>query len=144
MGIVSRSTEETKHIGKEFAVRLKPGDLVLIRGDLGAGKTTFVQGVVQGLGGVQRASSPSFTIVQEYELPEGLFRHVDLYRLDDPSLDINTLGFPEMLADERAITAVEWSERLDKIWERPGRIINVSLAHGSRVEERTITIDIGD
>lgn len=135
---ITRSAQETAAFGKKIAGQLMPGDLLLLKGDLGAGKTTFVQGIAEGLKATKSPNSPSFTILQEYNFPNGIFRHLDLYRLDNPDLDSDTLGLPELLTDEQAITAVEWPERLQQMWKRKGRTIEVFFAYGQDEKERTI------
>jgi tRNA threonylcarbamoyladenosine biosynthesis protein TsaE len=138
MRVVTNSAEETTVFGKKIAEQLQSGDLLLLKGDLGAGKTTFVQGIAEGLSATKNPTSPSFTIMQEYDFPEGIFRHLDLYRLDDPTLDTETLGLPELLTDETAITAVEWPERLKQMWERKGRTIEVIFHYGVGASAREI------
>lgn len=136
------SADETQKLGEEIAGKLQLGDLVLLKGDLGAGKTTFVQGIAKGLNAERQPNSPSFAIATEYKTPNGLFRHIDLYRLDNPEIDIDTMGLPEMLTDEKAITVVEWPERLKQMWERKGRTIEILLKYGEKPEEREIETDI--
>lgn len=105
------SGAETRSLGKRLAPLLRPGDVVLLHGDLGAGKTTMVQGIGQALGARARAQSPTFSLVAESPLPNGVaLRHIDLYRLDDPG-ELDSLGFEELTGDDRAITLIEWPER---------------------------------
>lgn len=99
----------TESLARELAAGLGPGDLILLSGDLGAGKTAFVRGLAAGLScDPDLVSSPTFTLVQEYRGRVTL-RHVDLYRVDDP-VEIEELDLDGMLAD--AVVAVEWAERL--------------------------------
>jgi len=140
MNKITHSSEETTAFGKKVAEQLKPGDLLLLKGDLGAGKTTFVQGLAEGLKATRSPNSPSFTLLQEYDYPDGIFRHLDLYRLDDPSLDTDTLGLPELLTDETAITAVEWPERLKQMWDRKGRTMEVIFSYGVDSNAREIAV----
>jgi len=103
--------EETRALGQRIAAMLRPGDVVLLHGDLGAGKTTMVQGIGAGLGVREQAQSPTFSLVIDTPLPDGtIMRHIDLYRLDDPH-ELDTLGFEDLSSDERAIVLVEWPER---------------------------------
>jgi tRNA threonylcarbamoyladenosine biosynthesis protein TsaE len=105
------SADETRALGARIAALLEPGDVVLLHGDLGAGKTTLTQGVGQALGMPQLAQSPTFSLVVDAQLPDGaVLRHIDLYRLDDPS-ELDTLGFEELTSDPGAITLIEWPER---------------------------------
>lgn len=103
--------EETRALGQRIAALVRPGDVVLLHGDLGAGKTTMVQGIGAGLGAREQAQSPTFSLVVDTPLPdETIMRHIDLYRLDDPH-ELETLGFDDLISDERAIVLVEWPER---------------------------------
>lgn len=106
--IITLSEEETSAAGERFASRLRPGEVVLLYGDLGAGKTAFVRGLAKGLGAsADDVSSPTFTLIQEYRGSVTL-QHVDLYRLK-PS-EVEDLGLDE-LTDGTAIVAIEWAER---------------------------------
>lgn len=107
------SAEETRALGARIAALLEPGDIVLLHGDLGAGKTTLTQGIGAALGLAQLAQSPTFSLVVDIPLPNGLvLRHIDLYRLDDPS-DLDALGFEDLMSDPDAITLIEWPERAE-------------------------------
>jgi tRNA threonylcarbamoyladenosine biosynthesis protein TsaE len=103
----SASPEETGRLGAALAPALAPGDVLLLSGPLGAGKTCFVAGLAAGLGAAGRVRSPSFTLVNEYAGRVPLF-HLDLYRL--AGADAETLGLEEAL--ERGVLAVEWGEKL--------------------------------
>lgn len=138
MKIETKSAGETFSFGEKIAADLRMGDLLLLKGDLGAGKTTLVQGIASGLKASRNPNSPSFTIMQEYFFSGGILRHIDLYRLDDPKLDADTLGLPELLSDEKAITAIEWSERLSELWQRTGRIIEIQISYGKNEGKREI------
>ena len=101
---------ETAAIGRALAASLSAGDVVLLYGDLGAGKTAFVKGLAEGLGAPQdEVSSPTFTLMQEYRGGRLTLFHVDLYRLDDPR-EIDDLGLEEIAAD--GVLAIEWAEKL--------------------------------
>jgi tRNA threonylcarbamoyladenosine biosynthesis protein TsaE len=136
----SASEQETRELGRALASRLRLGDHLFLSGELGAGKTTFLQGVVEGLGGRIPATSPSFVIAQEYPLLRGVFRHIDLYRLPDPALDRDRIGLPELLSDPEAITAVEWSDRLPAALGVPGRTIHIRFRHGADATQRLVDI----
>jgi tRNA threonylcarbamoyladenosine biosynthesis protein TsaE len=106
--IVTHSEEETSAAGEHLGRRLGAGDVVLLYGDLGAGKTAFVRGLARGLGASPDAvSSPTFTLVQEYSGRVTLY-HVDLYRLQP--VEVGDLGLDELIESD-AIVAVEWAER---------------------------------
>lgn len=108
---VSHGEDETERIGETIAARLRPGDLLLLSGPLGAGKTAFVRGLARGLGcDAGAVSSPTFNLVQEYAAPVTL-QHVDLYRLSPP--EVEDLGLDELRTG--AIVAVEWAEH----WQPP-------------------------
>ncbi len=105
------SAAETRALGARIAAQLEPGDIVLLHGDLGAGKTTLTQGIGPALGMAQLIQSPTFSLVAETILPSGtVLRHIDLYRLDDPT-ELETLGFDDLIGDTDAITLIEWPER---------------------------------
>ncbi len=124
--IETASEEETSAAAERVAATLRPGDVVLLYGDLGAGKTAFVRGLARGLGAsTEDVSSPTFTLIQEYRSPSGTaLQHVDLYRLS--SAEVDDLGLDELISGQ-AIVAVEWAER----WQgRPEAAIEV------RIEDR--------
>src|SRR5712672_4080883 len=107
--VTTRSEEETAALGRELGATLAAGDVVLLYGDLGAGKTAFVKGLAEGLG-VSRdeVSSPTFTLVQEYRGGRLTLFHVDLYRLNDPR-EIDDLGLDEIATE--GVLAIEWAEK---------------------------------
>ena len=107
LSITTSSPEETRIVGAALAPLLLPGDVISLSGDLGAGKTVFVQGLVTALGGTGRVTSPSFTLVQEYEARYPVV-HLDVYRLTSFQ-EVIDLGFEELL-DPGAILIVEWGE----------------------------------
>jgi tRNA threonylcarbamoyladenosine biosynthesis protein TsaE len=116
------SEEETSAVAARFAARLRPGALVLLYGDLGAGKTAFVRGMAAGLGiAPGEISSPTFTLIQEYRGARVL-SHVDLYRLE--GTEIEDLGLEELSADG-SVVAIEWA---DKLRECPAGAIQVVIA----------------
>jgi tRNA threonylcarbamoyladenosine biosynthesis protein TsaE len=122
--IESRSEQDTIDAGRRLGVSLHGGDIVLLYGDLGAGKTAFVRGLAAGLGlDPDEVTSPTFTIVQEYRGRLTL-QHVDLYRLSPP--EVADLGL-EDLSDGETVVAIEWADRLPDL--PPSRRIDVSLEH---------------
>ena len=106
---VTSSPAETEAAGAELGRRLQPGDVLLLTGELGAGKTTFVRGVARGVGSVAQVASPTFQLVRVYPGPVQL-AHVDLYRIEKPG-ELADLGLDE-LATQGAVV-VEWGDRLD-------------------------------
>jgi len=133
--VTTRSEAETSAIGRQLAVQLLPGSVVLLVGDLGAGKTAFVRGLAEGLGvRAEDVSSPTFTLIQEYRGGRLPLLHVDLYRLNDPR-EIDDLGLDELGAD--AALAIEWAERLPRM---PPDAIRVTIEHAGEAE-RTVTVE---
>ncbi|HAC57091.1 MAG TPA: tRNA (adenosine(37)-N6)-threonylcarbamoyltransferase complex ATPase subunit type 1 TsaE, partial [Rhodobiaceae bacterium] len=108
------SEAATRALGQALAARLKAGDLILLRGDLGAGKTALARAIIQSClaahGIEEDVPSPTFTLVQTYESPALLIAHVDLYRIEDPS-ELRELGLSE-IADE-GVVLIEWPERAE-------------------------------
>jgi tRNA threonylcarbamoyladenosine biosynthesis protein TsaE len=135
--VATRSEAETIAAGRELAHRLHGGSVVLLFGDLGAGKTAFVRGVAEGLGiDPGEVSSPTFTLVQEYRGPLALW-HVDLYRINHPR-EIEDLGLDELGAE--GITAIEWAEKLPRT---PTGAVVVRIADTGG-ETREIVIETND
>src|SRR5829696_1827406 len=122
---ITTSTEsETAAVGRELATTLSAGDVVLLSGDLGAGKTAFVKGLAAGLGvATDQVSSPTFTLVQEYRGGRLPLFHVDLYRLED-ARELDDLGLDEIAAD--GVLAIEWAEKLPR---PPDGAVHVSIEH---------------
>ncbi len=117
----SRSESETERAGARLGVTLKAGDVVLLYGELGAGKTAFVRGLAEGVGATSaEVSSPTFTLIQEYGGPVTLY-HVDLYRLEPREVD--DLGLDELVGGD-GVVAIEWAERWDA---RPADAIEVRI-----------------
>jgi tRNA threonylcarbamoyladenosine biosynthesis protein TsaE len=130
------SIEETWCIAAEVATQLTPGTVIALTGDLGAGKTTFMQGIAFALGIKRPITSPTFTLCQEYQTPNFKLVHMDLYRLNGPD-DLLTIGFPEHL-ESGAVVAVEWPERGGDLI--PPDALHISLALSDEAETRTIEI----
>ena len=140
------SVEETWALARKLAAELKPGDVVCLEGDLGAGKTTFTQGLAAALGVPGRVNSPTFCIVQEHRRRSGnrtgepandsptLLVHMDLYRLHGED-DVIAIGWEDYLA-EGAILVVEWPERAGSLIPADAR--HVVFAHLDGEERRRI------
>ena len=125
----------TENAGEALSATLRPGDVVLLYGDLGAGKTAFVRGMARGIAAdPAEVSSPTFTIVQEYAGASATLYHVDLYRLEPA--EIEDLGLDDLVAGD-GIVAIEWADR----WPgRPDDAIEVRLEH---VDDERRRIHIG-
>ncbi|MCA9880079.1 MAG: tRNA (adenosine(37)-N6)-threonylcarbamoyltransferase complex ATPase subunit type 1 TsaE [Thermomicrobiales bacterium] len=132
----SPSGEQTEYLGEVLGAWLRPGDIVLLHGDLGAGKTTLTKGIARALGVTGTVSSPSFALVNEYALPTLRLLHLDLYRLDDPG-ELESIGFGELTSAEDAIVVIEWPERAGGAL--PDRYLLVEVAHAGE-GERTLRV----
>ncbi len=120
--IVSASPEGTHEIGRILGKHARPGDIFLLTGDLGAGKTTLTQGILWGMGADEYVRSPTFVMVTEYEADMPLY-HVDLYRID--RLDqLDELGLDE-LVDDGGVVVVEWAEKAAELF--PGGRLEVHI-----------------
>ncbi len=127
-------------LGRRLASRLGPGDVVLLHGDLGAGKTTLAQGIAAGLGIEEPIQSPTFTLVAEHAVDEGsngieMLYHLDLYRLDGPD-DLESFGWEQYIDPGNAVSIVEWPERAGD-W-LPAQYTVVSIAHTAGGRQVTI------
>lgn len=139
MEYLSHSPEETEHIGEMLGRRLRPGTVVAYRGGLGMGKTAFTRGLARGLGCAGRVTSPTFTIVNEYDGATPLF-HFDMYRLGG-SDELFDIGWEDYLT-RGGVCAVEWSERVDDAM--PADTLWVDIARGTDESDRIITITGGE
>ncbi|SEU04796.1 tRNA threonylcarbamoyladenosine biosynthesis protein TsaE [Salinibacillus kushneri] len=118
----SKSADETKAFAARLAKELRPGDVITLEGNLGAGKTTFTKGLAKGLNIKRTVNSPTFTIIKEYEGTYPLY-HIDAYRLEDYEED---LGFDEYF-DGDGITVVEWAEFIEE--EMPDDRLNIQISY---------------
>jgi tRNA threonylcarbamoyladenosine biosynthesis protein TsaE len=130
--LFTENEDETAAAGERLAARLGPGDVILLFGDLGSGKTAFVRGLARGLGAAETdVSSPTFTLVQEYAGRVTLY-HVDLYRLEPK--EVEDLGLEELISGD-GVVAIEWAER----WHgRPDDVIEVRLEHAGEDRRRIV------
>ena len=139
---VTHSPEETVELGRQIARQLTPPAMVLLIGELGAGKTTLAKGLVAGLGAAseEEVTSPTFTLVHEFGAESGKAQrvyHVDLYRVETPR-DLETLGLEDLLA-ECAVVIVEWGEKLGPAFRAPwleGRLMEIHLEAANDTERR--------
>ena len=132
---LTKSVEDTRALASELAALAVPGDLVVLAGDLGTGKTAFAQGFARGLGVVEQVTSPAFVLVRSYEgrLP---LTHLDVYRLDHLQ-ELVDIGIAEML-DEGGVTLIEWGDVVTPVL--PPDFLEVRLADGDSDDERLVRL----
>ena len=133
--VTTKSAEETRIVGASLAPVLLPGDVISLSGDLGAGKTVFVQGLAAAMGVAERVTSPTFTIVHEYEGRYPIL-HLDVYRLNSFQ-EVIDLGFEEFL-DPQAIVAVEWGDAIGPMLPRRHLDIELLRTDGEDDDRRLI------
>ncbi|MBR1781190.1 MAG: tRNA (adenosine(37)-N6)-threonylcarbamoyltransferase complex ATPase subunit type 1 TsaE [Oscillospiraceae bacterium] len=136
MTIMTHCVEETEALGERLAEKLSGGEVMAFTGDLGAGKTAFTRGLARGLGITDRVTSPTFTIVNEYEGGRLPLFHFDMYRLGS-SDELYDIGWEDYRA-RGGVCAVEWSEIVSDALE--GEVIRVDIRSGSGENERGITL----
>jgi tRNA threonylcarbamoyladenosine biosynthesis protein TsaE len=110
----TNTPEETIALGRELAASLSPPQLVILRGDLGAGKTTLVKGIAEGFNAASQedVTSPTFTLIHEYRGPAATLYHIDLYRVDTPR-ELETLGLDDLMT-ENSVLLIEWGEKFER------------------------------
>ncbi|HEX7288754.1 MAG TPA: tRNA (adenosine(37)-N6)-threonylcarbamoyltransferase complex ATPase subunit type 1 TsaE [Candidatus Angelobacter sp.] len=130
----THSAEETTELGRQFAAELKPGSVVLLRGDLGAGKTTMVKGIAEGFNAAEAESvtSPTFTLIHEYRGPDVTLYHIDLYRIDTQR-ELDTLALDDLM-DPKHILLIEWGEKFERFAKE--RDVEVAIEHLGGDERR--------
>ena len=138
---ITHSAEETIALGRALAPTLKHLRMVVLHGDLGAGKTTLVKGFAEGLNAASQddVTSPTFTLVHEYRGPDVTLYHVDLYRIDTQR-ELETLGLDEMLAEEANLVVVEWGEKFPRLLAECDAEIRIERLGET---ERKITVAVG-
>jgi tRNA threonylcarbamoyladenosine biosynthesis protein TsaE len=138
--IVCKTPQDTFDLGDKFGETLRGGEMILLSGGLGAGKTLFTKGILYALDfDVREVTSPSFTLVNLYKTDKFDVYHIDLWRIDE-SVDAGlAVGLNEIIEDETAITIIEWSERLKK-FAFPEKVFSVNI-EGDGDDERKIIID---
>ncbi|HOQ67328.1 MAG TPA: tRNA (adenosine(37)-N6)-threonylcarbamoyltransferase complex ATPase subunit type 1 TsaE [Candidatus Atribacteria bacterium] len=133
----SRSEEETRQWGERLARDfLRPGDLVIVAGELGVGKTQLVKGIARGLGLQEEIKSPSFSLIHEYKKGDFTFYHLDFYRLEEEE-EVVDLGWEEYREDEKGIMVVEWGDKFPTLFSPPLFLIRLSYGNG---EQRDIEV----
>ncbi len=135
----TQNAEETFDLGKQLGAQLSGGEILLLDGPLGAGKTIFVKGLAAALGiDPEEVTSPSFTLVNPYAGSLPLF-HLDLYRLDQGAAAAHAVDLEELLSDESAVVVIEWAERLGR-YPLPANVWRIAIA-GDGDEPRRISVD---
>lgn len=132
--VKTHSAEETIALGRSLAPTLAPPKLVLLRGDLGAGKTTLVKGIARAFDAAQEddVTSPTFTLIHEYRGPRVNLYHVDLYRIDTPR-QLETLGLDDLIA-ENSVLLLEWGEKFQRFVDE--RDVEIQIERLSEDERR--------
>lgn len=139
MEYCSNSEQETEELGRRLGERVESGTVIAYTGDLGAGKTAFTRGLARGLGILGQVTSPTFTIVNEYEGGRLPLFHFDMYRLGSAD-ELFDIGWEDYLA-RGGVCAVEWSENVDEALEED--TIRVDIRRGENDHQRVITIQGG-
>jgi tRNA threonylcarbamoyladenosine biosynthesis protein TsaE len=129
----------TAALAARIAALARAGDVIALKGELGAGKTSFARAFIRARGGVEAVPSPTFTLVQVYELPDGPIWHIDLYRLRDPE-EAWELDIEDAFHD--GVSLIEWPERLGPLV--PARRLEITLSAGPTPDARRAAIDPGD
>jgi tRNA threonylcarbamoyladenosine biosynthesis protein TsaE len=133
----THSADETTELGRKLATDLKPGSVVLLRGELGAGKTTMVKGIAEGFRAAEAGSvtSPTFTLIHEYSGPNVILYHIDLYRIDTQR-ELDTLALDDLLAPN-SILLIEWGDKFERFVRERDADIAIEHAGG---DERRVSI----
>jgi tRNA threonylcarbamoyladenosine biosynthesis protein TsaE len=132
----TRAADETHALGRRVGALLRAGDVVVLEGELGTGKTVFAKGIAVALGIIEPVVSPTFTVVREYDAPTPLV-HVDVYRLDHLQ-ELHDLGFDDLVGSD-AVTVVEWGDRVSALL--PPDRLDVHLELGAGDDERSVVLE---
>lgn len=153
LNIITKSTKQTQKIAqilaKEILVSKNPPRIIALVGELGSGKTVFVQGFAQGLGIKEKILSPTFVILKKFKIPQRPtkpltyqlinFYHVDCYRIESPK-ELEALGFREIVKDRRNIAIIEWAEKISRLL--PQNTLWIEFKHHFERNKRHISIKI--
>jgi tRNA threonylcarbamoyladenosine biosynthesis protein TsaE len=133
----SHSADETTELGRMLAAELRPGSIVLLRGELGAGKTTLVKGIAESFRAAEAdlVTSPTFTLIHEYRGPQVTLYHIDLYRVDTQR-ELDTLALDDLM-DANSILLIEWGEKFERFAKE--RDVEIAIEHAGG-DERLIKI----
>jgi len=123
----THSAEETTELGRRLVAELKPGSVVLLRGDLGAGKTTMVKGIAEGFQAAKAddVTSPTFTLIHEYRGPVVTLYHIDLYRIDTQR-ELDTLALDDLMSPQ-SILLIEWGEKFQRFVQQHD--VEIAIEH---------------
>ncbi len=131
--------DDTFALGERIGAQIRTGDVYLLKGGLGAGKTLLTKGILNALDfDIDEVTSPSFTLVNLYRTPTADVYHIDLWRLNENSDAASAVGLDEILAEESSVVIIEWSEKL-RSFSHSGSIIEISIA-GDGDDRRTVDI----
>ncbi len=136
MQYVTHSATETRSLGEALSISLRPGDVLVLQGDMGAGKSEFTRGIARGLGILGPIASPTFTILQAYDSGRLPLYHFDWYRINDPE-ELFEIGAEEYLQGD-GVAVVEWAERAPELL--PDAYLLISLSNGAGDDDRIIEI----
>ena len=133
---ISHSAEETIEFGRRLADRLSPPKVVLLRGDLGAGKTTMVKGIAEGFEAATQddVTSPTFTLIHEYRGPKVKVYHIDLYRIDTQR-ELDTLALDDLM-EANSVLLIEWGEKFERF--RTDRDVEIAIEHKGGDERKVV------
>lgn len=136
---ITNSPEETIALGRDLASQLAPPKLVVLRGDLGAGKTTLVKGIAEGFHAASHddVTSPTFTLIHEYRGPAVTLYHIDLYRIDTPR-ELETLALDDLMTDN-SVLLIEWGEKFPRFQRERNMEIAIE-----RISENQRRVEIAD
>jgi tRNA threonylcarbamoyladenosine biosynthesis protein TsaE len=134
---LTHSADETIDLGRTLATRMHPPKLVLLRGDLGAGKTTMVKGIAGAFDAASQddVTSPTFTLIHEYRAPAMSIYHIDLYRIETER-ELATLGLDEIMTDPHNLVLIEWGERFPRLVRE--RDMEIAIERVSEEERRIL------
>jgi tRNA threonylcarbamoyladenosine biosynthesis protein TsaE len=136
LSATTRTAAETQDLGRRIGAVLRAGDVVVLDGELGTGKTVFAKGIALALGINEPVVSPTFTVVREYDAPTPLV-HVDVYRLDHLQ-ELHDVGFDDLVGSD-AVTVVEWGDRVSALL--PADRLDVHLELGGGDDERSVSLE---
>ena len=137
--VVSQCEKDTFELGKKLGENCNPGDIILLNGDLGVGKTVFTKGFGKGLGIDEPICSPTFTIIQEYESGRMPFYHFDVYRISDPE-EMYEIGFEEYIEGE-GVCFIEWANLIEELLPAQYTEIHIDKDLSKGFDYRLITVE---